>query len=466
MTTLALQAVADQLKATLALSSVAANADHFSKVSTDTRSIQPGDLFVALRGERFDAHNFLEDAVRQRASALVVEKHFAEFAVPQLIVKDTTWALGQIAKINRQLFTGPVIGVTGSCGKTTVKTLIHNILATNSNVLATEGSLNNHIGVPLTLFRLEPSHQFAVIEMGASAAGEIDYLAKLALPDVAVITNAMLAHVEGFGSLQGIARAKGEIYQNLSAGGVAVLNWNDAQKDVWLQNIGQRKVVRFAVNNNDVQELQELKQQAVEFVATDLVEQTDGTVAFQLLTPDGCIDIRLQLLGKHNVANAVAAAACAHSVGIDIEAIKEGLEQSRAVSGRMQAHTGINGAMVIDDSYNANPGSVKAAIDSLVRWQGNSVLVLGDLGELGADSQAMHDELGRYAKAAGIKHIFATGQFTRGTCHHFGNGAEHFADHQAIVQRLKVMLDRDTMVLVKGSRSAHMELVVTEIVAR
>jgi UDP-N-acetylmuramoyl-tripeptide--D-alanyl-D-alanine ligase len=283
---------------------------------------------------------------------------------------------------------------------------------------------------------------------------------------VAVVTNALLAHVEGFGSLQGIAHAKGEIYQNLNESGVAVLNWDDAQKDIWLQNIGKRKIVRFAVNNHGAQELQQLSKQGVEFIATDLIEQSDGTVTFQLLTAEGGIAIRLQLLGKHNVANAVAAAACAHSVGISIEDIKKGLERSRAVSGRMQAHTGINGAIVIDDSYNANPGSVKAAIDSLVRWQGNSVLVLGDLAELGAGSQEMHDELGRYAKAAGIKHIFATGQFTRGTCDTFGQGAEHFVDHQAIVQRLKTLLDKDTVVLVKGSRSAHMESVVAEIVGQ
>lgn len=483
MTSLALQAIAQKLDATYAAGRAFVSGNEleeqgrFSRVSTDTRSIQPGDLFVALRGDRFDAHAFLDEAVSKHAGALVVEKHFSDIPLPQLIVKDTTWALGQIAKINRELFSGSVIGITGSCGKTTVKTLVHNILTKEFSVLATEGSLNNHIGVPLTLFQLQPEHEFAVIEMGASATGEIDYLAQLVLPDVALITNALLAHVEGFGSLEGVAQAKGEIYKNLKQDGIAIVNWNDPNKDIWLNHIGDGKIMTFAVSDPAAENTSEFTK-AVDFSASNLVENSQGAFSFDLTVPDKSVlgrnvsnktmpsttfSVQLQLLGKHNVANALAAAACAFCVGASAADIKSGLEQSQAVSGRMQAHTGLNSSIVIDDSYNANPDSVKAAIDSLVCWHGKSILVLGDLGELGTDSQAMHDELGIYAKAAGIKFVFATGNFTKGTCKSFGDGAEHFEDHASIVQRLKDVMDEKSVVLVKGSRAAHMESVVADI---
>ena len=448
MTTLALQSIATELDGQLNHGDC-----QFDRVCTDTRALQPGDVFVALRGPRFDAHNFLEEAARKQAKALIVEKRDDSIQLPQLVVKDTTWALGQIARINRELFRGPLIGITGSCGKTTVKTLVHNILALCGNTLATRGSLNNHIGVPLTLFELNANHQFAVIEMGASASGEIAYLAQIAKPNIALVTNALLAHVAGFGSLRGVAVSKGEIYQHLSADGVAIVNADDPQVAIWLDQIGQRKTVRFSVHGNEA-----------EFTASDVDERANGTVAFVLSMPGTSFPVQLRLLGKQNVANALAAAACAYSVGASAEKIQQGLEQSSAVSGRMQAHSGANNCIVIDDSYNANPDSVKAAIDSLAHWQGKTVLVLGDLGELGSEERQLHEQVGRYAKSAGINYLFGTGPLTKLACAAFGEGAEYFKDHAAVILRLQEFVDADTVVLVKGSRAARMEQVVNAIV--
>lgn len=448
MTTLALQTIAGEIDGQLSHGDC-----QFDRICTDTRTLQPGDVFVALRGPRFDAHDFLDEAVRKHASALIVEKCDDSIQLPQLVVKDTTWALGQIARINREQFRGPVIGITGSCGKTTVKTLVHNILALCGNVLATRGSLNNHIGVPLTLFELNREHEFAVIEMGASAPGEIAYLAQLVKPDVALVTNALLAHVAGFGSLRGVAEAKGEIYQSLKPDAVAIVNADDPQINIWLDQTGKRNTVHFSIQGK-----------SAEFTASEIDERVDGTVAFALSMPDARFPVHLQLLGKQNVANALAAAACAYSVGATAEHIRQGLEQSCAVSGRMQAHSGINNSIVIDDSYNANPDSVKAAVDSLVRWQGKTVLVLGDLGELGQDEQQLHEQLGSYARSAGVSCLLATGTLTPLACAAFGNGAEHFEDHAGIVSRLQELLDADTVVLVKGSRAARMEQVVNAIV--
>lgn len=447
MTTMALHEVATRIQGKLLFGDC-----QFSRVCTDTRSLQAGDLFVALRGDRFDAHKFLQEAVNKQASALVVEKENPEFSLPQLVVKDTTEALGQLAGLNRELFKGPLIAITGSGGKTTVKMLLHNILAHCGNVYATKGNLNNHIGVPLSLFELSPEHDYAVIEMGASGPGEIAYLVQLAKPDVGLVNNALRAHVEGFGSLEGVAKAKGEMFAGLQVNGLAVINLDDPLVDVWLGQAGERKRLTFSVDGK-----------VADFRATDIRDGGDGHVGFVLHTPSEKVELTLQLMGKHNVANALAAAACAYAVGAGIDAIKAGLEGSEAVAGRMQVRRGSSGATIIDDSYNANPDSAKAAVDSLVRWSGRKVLVLGDMAELGRGAEQFHRDLGAYARTVGVDSLLTVGKLTRISSDAFGSEARHFDDCEQAVRFLETVVDSDSVVLVKGSRSAGMERVVSAL---
>lgn len=447
MTTMALHDVATRVQGTLRFGDC-----RFSRVCTDTRSLRAGDLFVALHGERFDAHQFLQEAVGKQASGLVVEVESPEFPLPQLVVKDTTRALGELAALNREKFEGPVIAVTGSGGKTTVKTLLRNILANCGEVYATKGNLNNHIGVPLSLFELAPEHDYAVIEMGASGPGEIAYLAQLAKPDVGLVTNALRAHVEGFGSVEGVAKAKGEMFVGLQTSGTAIINLDDPLVDVWLGQAGSRKRITFSA-----------KGKVADLKASDIREGENGCAEFMLHTPNDKTRVRLKLMGRHNVANALAAAACAYAVGVDIEAIKAGLQSSEAVAGRMQVKSGLRGATVIDDSYNANPDSAKAAVDSLVRCAGKKILVLGDMGELGVDAEQFHRDLGAYARTAGVDSLITVGKLTRLSSDAFGDQARHFDDCEQAISLLHSVVDGASVVLVKGSRSARMERVVSAL---
>ncbi|MEX1032689.1 MAG: UDP-N-acetylmuramoyl-tripeptide--D-alanyl-D-alanine ligase [Cellvibrionaceae bacterium] len=419
---------------------------------TDTRSLQAGDLFVALHGERFDAHQFLHEAADKQACGLVGEKEDPDIPLPQLVVSDTTQALGQLAGLNRELFDRPVIAVTGSGGKTTVKTLLRNILAARGVVYATRGNLNNHIGVPLSLFELGLEHEYAVIEMGASGPGEIGYLTQLAKPDIGVVTNALRAHVEGFGSVEGVARAKGELFTGLRVDGTAIVNLDDPAVNLWLEQIGERRRITFSAKGS-----------TADIGATEIVEAGDGRIKFTLQVQGAKTPVSLQLMGRHNVANALAAAACAHAVGLDCEAIKSGLESSEAVAGRMQIRPGIGGATVIDDSYNANPDSVTAAVNSLSQLPRNTILVLGDMGELGSDAVRFHRDLGVYARTAGIDCLVTVGSLTRNTSEEFGEGAHHFESHQQAITFLQEIIDTNTVLLIKGSRSAHMEHVVAAL---
>ena len=424
----------------------------FDRVSIDTRSIQPDDLFVALKGERFDAHDFLDQAVAAKAAGLVVEKHVKTVSVPQLIVDDSTKALGKIANLNRQQFAGPVIGITGSGGKTTVKNLVRNILQHCGETFATQGNLNNHIGVPLTLFELSPQHRFAVIEMGASGPGEIAYLAEIAEPSVGVVTNALRAHVAGFGSVEGVAKAKGEMFLALKDSGIAIVNIDDPSADIWLEQIGFRQHYTFSLINNNA-----------DFNASDITDLPAGGTQFTLIGPSFKTSVRLLLLGRQNVANALAAAACAYAAGADVNAIKLGLEETSAYTGRMQHRQGINKSRVIDDSYNANPDAVKAAIDYLAKQPGNSILVLGDMGELGESEVDYHRELGQYAAAAGISQLISKGQLAKESGRAFGSNTKHFDDFDELNNYLKSIITADSVVLVKGSRIAQMENVVSAI---
>ncbi|GAB1268827.1 UDP-N-acetylmuramoyl-tripeptide--D-alanyl-D-alanine ligase [Aurantivibrio infirmus] len=431
----------------------------FDHVSTDTRAVQSGDLFVALRGEKFDAHQFLQQAVEKNVSGLVVEQVDKSIGLPQLVVSDSTIALGKLAQINRENFLGKVIGITGSCGKTTVKTMLRNILSCKGSVHATEGNFNNHIGVPLTLFAISPQHQYSVIEMGASAPGEIAYLADLAKPDVAVITNVLRAHVEGFGSIEAVAKAKGEIFSQLSPKGTAVINLDDRFAHSWVASNPGKKLVTFSCLTP-----------TADFFAKNISVLENGNIGFEMVMFGEQLEIELAMLGKQNVANALAAAACAYAVGASGEDIKNGLQGTRAVNGRMQSMVGKSGSLIIDDSYNANPDSVQAAINALVSLQRESILVLGDLAELGADSNALHQSLGAYAKAKKITELLTVGDEAQFASEKFnsekgslGQIAKHFSSQEELISYLLNRVEKNSAVLIKGSRVSHMERVVAAL---
>ena len=421
----------------------------FSKVNTDTRTLTAGELFVALRGENFDAHDFLHQAVAKGVCGLVVEKFSEDIALPQLVVKDTLLALGQIAALNRNAFKKPVLAITGSSGKTTVKTMLADILSECGKVHATKGNLNNHIGVPLTLLQLDADHDYAVIEMGASAIGEIAYLCSLAKPQVTMINNVMPAHIEGFGSIEGVAQAKGEIYKNLTAENTAVINIDDRFAPQWLADL-KAKAIRVSLNNKSVD------------CYAESIEFNSSSASFDICIGGKKIPVKLNALGEHSVRNALMAAAMAHSVGASLTDIQNGLAKFSPVGGRMSRHTGVNKSLVIDDSYNANPGSVRAAIDVLASSRGTRILVLGDLAELGEDEIVQHERLGSYAAQKDIDHFYTLGKLTAHASMAFGEqpGPHHFVEREALISALQAIATPDTTFLIKGSRSAKMDLVV------
>lgn len=424
----------------------------FQALSTDTRTLREGELFLALRGEQFDGHDFLESAA-MLACGLVVEKPDKRLNLPQWVVPDTTSALAQIAFLARQSFNGKLIALTGSSGKTSVKEMIAAILGQMSPVLATRGNLNNHIGVPLTLLSLQKEHRFAVIEMGASAKGEIAYLADIARPDISLVNNVMPAHIEGFGSLEAIADTKSDIYQCLPADGIAVINRDEKWVRQWLQKVSCDSVLYFSL----------LDPQA-DFFAANVEDLAGEASHFLLRTPRGEVDISLPLPGRHNVANSLAAAACAMAAGAGLQHIAAGLSQLQGVRGRIQARAGRGDAKVLDDTYNANPGSVKAAIDVLAARSGKRVLVLGDMAELGIGAAQLHREVGAYARERGIDELWVTGKFASSIGQGFGAGARVCDDKHQLAEKLAKTLDSATTVLVKGSRSASMEEVVNLII--
>lgn len=437
-------------------STAPAQAVSFTSVTTDSRSLKPGDLFVALRGERFDGHDFLGQVAERGACGAVVESADNRVHLPQLVVNNTVKALGQLGAMNREQFNGSVVGITGSAGKTTVKEMIAAILAQQGRVLVTKGNLNNHIGVPLMLLQINPEHHYAVIEMGASAVGEIAYLAELAKPGVSVVTNVGTAHVGGFGSVDRIALGKSEIYRALPANGTAIINRDDHYSEQWLQQNAGRRVLSFGIR------------QAADVRARVIVCDKAGRPGFTLVYGHGAqeesVPVQLALLGEHNVMNALAAAACCVALGVSLPAIRTGLESVRAVAGRMQVKHGINDAIIIDDTYNANPASVKAAIDALRQLPGKHVLVLGDMAELGRDAEALHRDIGRYARQQHLEMLLATGPLSRFSAEGFGAGARHFPDREQLVVACRDLLQNDTVMLVKGSRSAAMETVVQSLV--
>ena len=436
----------------------------FTGVSTDSRTLKPGDLFVALSGDRFDGSAFIASAKEKGAvAALVPQTISGELAagIPLLRVKDTRLALGQLAVHWRSRFTLPVIGVTGSNGKTTVKEMIAAILrqaaarddaVANEQanlVLATEGNLNNDIGVPQMLLRLRPQHRYAVIEMGMNHTGEIGYLTGLAKPCIALITNAGAAHIQGLGSVEAVARAKAEIIAGLDLQGTAVINADDRYAPVWREYAGARKIIDFG--------LREKALVSAEFQADRLSSRV------QLKLPDGNMEVKLQAPGVHNVYNALAAAAAATALGIGKEVIAVGLASFQGVKGRLQKKFGLHHALLIDDTYNANPESVRAALAVLAANPGKKILVLGDMGELGKSAIDLHRTIGRDARKAGLDRLLTLGELSAYAAEEFGKGARHFNHIDELLHETAGLLADDVTLLVKGSRFMRMERVVQQL---
>ena len=415
-------------------------------VAIDSRSAMKGALFVALRGERHDAHDFAADAKKNGAAALLVERKLT-IALPQVVVADTQAALGELARAVRQRSGARVVGITGSNGKTTVKTLLAAILSRHGRTHVNAGNFNNEIGLPLTLLAMPADTEYAVLEMGAGKPGDIAYLARIAQPNAALVNNVAAAHLERMGSLQGVAETKGAIYRALPADGLAVINSDDAFADYFAVLAGNRRVLRYGLLRNAQ-------------ISATIDPGADNSGRFRLLTPTSGVEIELPLRGRHNIANALAASALAIGLGVPLATIKAGLESAEAVPGRQVRIAHASGATLIDDSYNANPGSFAAAIAALAVEPGERVLVMGDMAELGADTQRLHADVGALARRSGIDRFYAVGRQSQAASDAFGAKARHCADQAALVDALHGELREGVTLLVKGSRSSAMDRVV------
>ena len=422
-------------------------------ISIDTRTLKPGDMFVAMPGTRVDGQHFIPEAVQRGAEAILCTKMHPSCDVPQLIYPDLEQALGLIATAHRARLTCPVVALTGSNGKTTVKGMLAEILP--KPAFATPGNWNNHLGVPLSIMQIKAKHRYAVLELGANHVGEIAYTAAMAKPHVTLINNISSAHIEGFGSVEGIAKAKGEIHQNLLSGGTAVINADDAYAHFWDDDLVDKQVLRFsATQTHDV-----------DIYATDVdLHHVDGP-QFKLMTPEGQVDIVLNVPGMHHVLNALAAASCAYALHVSLSDIAEGLARFTGVPGRLTLRAGQNGAVILDDTYNANLGSVLAGIHVLAARTGKRILVLGDMGELGEHAVAFHQEVGEVARAEGLDGLMTCGEHSAVAARAFGEQGLHFSTQNALIEALSCSLDATTIILVKGSRSSAMENVVNQLLA-
>jgi len=428
----------------------------FCGVSTDTRSIAPGELFVALRGEKFDGHDYVATAQERGAAAAVVDSaavsHLRDLKLPLVEVAETRLSLGALAADWRSRFQLPLIAVTGSNGKTTTKEMIASILAAayGNAVLATQGNYNNDIGLPLTLLKLNGEHRAAIVEMGMNRPGEIAYLAGIARPTVALVTNAQRAHLAGMGSLEAIAAEKGTIFTGLDERGVAVFSADEPWRALWCAQSRGLRIVTFALSNEaDVRG--RCKLHGLE-------------TRLNIINNDGeAVDVVLALPGRHNARNALAAAAAALAAGVSLAAVQAGLNAFRGLKGRLQQRSALQGAVLLDDTYNANPDSVRAGIDVLAATVGKKMLVLGDMGEIGEMSAQFHDEIGGYAKSQGVDRLFALGDASVLAARNFGSGGEHYSSIEQLLAALIAELTAETTVLVKGSRFMCMERVANAI---
>lgn len=422
-------------------------------IATDTRALPGGDaLFVALKGENFDGHAHVQAAADGGCVAALVSRPL-EAALPQIVVADTERALASLAAAVQRERATKVLAVTGSNGKTTVKTLLHSILRQLGSAYANPGNRNNEIGLPLAVLDAPDDARFAVYEMGAGKPGDIAYLTAIARPDVALVNNIASAHLERMGSLLGVAQTKGAIYQALPAGGVAVVNADDAFALYFSERLRSVRMIRFGIEAE------------ADISAHDIRGGLQGS-RFTLVAPEGGVEVALPLPGRHNIRNALAAAAMALAVGASLAQVRAGLEAVEGVAGRLAAHRLRRGATLVDDSYNANPGSLAAAIDTLAEGGGEAWLVLGDMRELGADEIALHAEAGTRARAAGIARLFALGELSAHAARAFGEGGSVHASHAALADALWAQLGAGTTVLVKGSRGSAMDKIVAALLQR
>lgn len=437
-----------------------------TSVTTDTRSVESGALFVALIGERFDAHDFCQQAVDSAANALLVSKKL-DLNIPQVVVADTQKALGQLGQWMHQQSKAKTLALTGSCGKTTVKEMLAAILNQKGQVLATAGNFNNEIGVPLTLLRTQENDDYAVIELGANHLGEIAYTTSLVQPDIALVNNVAAAHLEGFGSIDGVAKAKGEIYQGLSAGGDAVVNLDSNGLSHWQPILADKNVITFSVNNSDA-----------DFYSQQIEVNQRGEASFVLVSPLGEKSVSLPMIGKHNISNALAAAAMAIQAGATLDEVVSGLQVPSYVKGRVEAIDLTEQVRVIDDSYNASVPAMKAAADLLANYQGSRWLILGYMAELGDESQALHREVGEHAAQYNFDYVLTFGEDTAiisqlcqqtddlSTC------GKHFTTHSAMIDfikqhlpnpKLEMQADQKHTLLIKGANSSKMSQVVAAL---
>lgn len=421
-----------------------------SGVGIDTRTLTKGACYIAIKGEHYDGNDFIELAIAAGAKSAIVERKIAT-SLPYVVVKDTRVALTRLANAWRQICTATIVGITGSNGKTTVKELIASILATRSKTLATRGNLNNDIGVPLTLLQLQPDHQFGVIEMGANHPGKIANLGRCVQPNIGVITNVGSAHIEGFGSIDGVAKAKGEIYSSLATEGVAIINADDQYYDSWQRVIGERKQISFGLNMTA-----DVSAEAIHYE----IKEDQFVTDFKLTYQGQKISVQTQLAGQHNVLNTLAASAATLAAGASLNQIKQGLASVRTVPGRMQALSGKHGGIIINDSYNANPASLKAALEVLVTLDAEPWLALGAFAELGTESKAIHRQMGDMIKSIGVVRLAVVGSDAESTAQAFGLGATFFTSQEALIAFLQEQLTAKQVLLIKGSRVQCMERVI------
>ncbi|WP_440874519.1 UDP-N-acetylmuramoyl-tripeptide--D-alanyl-D-alanine ligase [Thalassotalea sp. PLHSN55] len=424
-----------------------------NSIVTDSRALATDDVFLALKGPNFDGHRFVEQVSTQGCSALIVD-HQVDSQLPQIVVEDTRIALGQIGAFVKASVAPKTVAITGSSGKTTVKEMVAAILSRLGNVLATNGNFNNDIGVPLTLLRLEQKHDYAVIELGANHMGEIAYTSGLVCPDIAIINNIAAAHLEGFGDLCGVARAKGEIFEGLVTGGVAIYKQDCRYANKWQWRLTDKKVSKFSCDGK------------ADVFSSNVVLDDNGCASFSLNSPVGRTFIELNVPGKHNVCNAVAAANIALECGASLDDIRLGLADMATVGGRLNLHHLGDNFKLIDDTYNANVESVKAAAELLSSYPGRRILILGDMGELGSKARSYHQEVGEYAKSLKIDNLMTLGVLSQSASDAFNGNGQHFSSREMLVKQLSNLLSDEAQhiaILVKGSRSAHMEHVVEAI---
>ncbi len=423
-------------------------------INTDTRTLCDGEVFLALKGPNFDGHKFIEQAKQKGAIGVIVD-HAVDTDIAQFVVADTRIALGTIGTAVMAQVAPKTIAITGSVGKTTVKEMCAAILSSKGDVLATKGNFNNDIGVPLTLLRLEPQHRFAVIELGANHIGEIAYTTAMTKPDVAVVCNVAAAHLEGFGSLQGVAQAKGEIYDGLKEDGIAIVNCDSDFSQYWLDKLATRNIKCFSSSEK------------LDIWAEDISLDAQARASFTLCTKQHRVPVKLALPGKHNISNALIAAALTSEFDVSLEDIASALATMGEVKGRVNLIEASDSLTIIDDTYNANVKSVKAAIDLLSDIQGHRILALGDMGELGEDARKYHQEVGEYALAQGIDELFTLGVLSKCASDVFGLPNRHFSNREQMLQQIQNSIskvDKKITLVVKGSRSSRMELLVTDLV--